>query len=92
MSLSNVYYSFNGRQLGQREQQVLLRIPHDRLLLETDSPDQIPSSLSKYPFIRFNEPLFIRFTYRIISKILDIDIHDITRIIQQNIHRVYRLQ
>ena len=38
----SIYYSFNGRQLDDQVGKLLAVIPKDKLLLETDSPDQMP--------------------------------------------------
>ena len=41
-----IYYSFNGKQLDDQVGKLLAEIPRDNLLIETDSPDQMPTTIS----------------------------------------------
>jgi Tat protein secretion system quality control protein TatD with DNase activity len=45
LSIPGVYFSFAGRTLNHKTLKLIAAVPRDRLLIETDAPDQLPSHL-----------------------------------------------
>lgn len=82
------YFSFNAKQLGTKESQLLKRIPVNRLLIESDSPDQIPNVFRDIG-IEYNEPAFVRYTCFEISKILGISARELALVTRNNNKRIY---
>jgi TatD DNase family protein len=44
-AIPGVYFSFTARSLGPREVRLVRSVPVERILVETDSPDQLPVEL-----------------------------------------------
>lgn len=84
-----IYFSFNGKTLGENACKLLSLMPMDRLLLETDSPDQLPNELRSQGFSH-NQPALVTFVYESIARILDVkDFPAFTEIILNNSRKVY---
>lgn len=83
LDLGNVYFSFNARQLGQRERVLLRSIPLHRLLIESDSPDQLPSFLAELG-LTSNEPSLLPFTCRAIAEALSLSIAEVASATARN--------
>lgn len=67
-NIDNVYFSLNGRAIHSRKEiNVINAIPLNRMLVETDSPSQIPMELKG--LIEFNEPKLLNFSFNAIAKI-----------------------
>lgn len=67
-NFNNVYFSLNGRSVhSSKEISVVNAIPLDRMLMETDSPSQIPLELKG--LIEYNEPKLLNFSFNTIAKL-----------------------
>jgi Tat protein secretion system quality control protein TatD with DNase activity len=67
-NIDNVYFSLNGRAIhSPKEISVINAIPLNRMLLETDSPSQIPMELKGMTL--YNEPKLLNFSFNLIAKI-----------------------
>ena len=71
LKIPNVYFSFSGRALREKQGKLASKIPTDRLLVETDSPDQVPLSLALK--IESNEPSLVRLNLVNLANLLAID-------------------
>ena len=113
LQLPHVYFSFTAigalplldeRHEIRRQKMISLvkRIPHNRLLLETDSPDQIPRALltapsaelassTHVPALSCNEPTVIRFTCYDIANILGMPPSDLAALTTDNAKRAWSL-
>ena len=103
----NIYFSFVAigsecsdlkREVKRQRVVTLLRsIPHDRILIETDSPDQIPESIQKmeneYGELSCNEISMIRFTCDDISRNLTtLSIHAVAELTTANACRAFLVE
>ena len=68
----------------ERLRRVFLDTPLDRLLLETDAPDQLPSALKTTAPPPVNEPANILPLYREAARLRHIDLHDFIHQIWNN--------
>ena len=59
--------SLAGRSLGAKETRLARAVPRDRLLLETDAPDQLPAALR--PRLLHNEPAAIRLSCVLLAQV-----------------------
>lgn len=106
LSLPNAFFSFNGKTLNacpseglggsnprERESQLLQSVPLPRLLLESDSPDQLPEGLRDISpgNLICNEPAFVQYTCKQAARILDIDTKTLALITTSNCHRIFKL-
>ncbi len=67
-NFNNVYFSLNGRSVhSSKEISVVNAIPLNRMLMETDSPSQIPFELKG--LIEYNEPKLLNFSFNTIAKL-----------------------
>ncbi len=83
----------------QKMKATLNKVPLDRLLIETDSPDQLPhdlktkakegDNLNSLCSLECNEPRFIQYTLNDISNHLSKDIKEISEITINNSRRVF---
>lgn len=86
----NIYFSFSGKLLSDRARQVFINVPAKRLLVETDSPDQLPTALrDAYGNEQKNEPAFLTHNLRQIADIREAPVADLAQIVSQNCRRVY---
>jgi TatD DNase family protein len=76
---------------------VFLKVPRDRLLIETDSPDQnLPESLDLYRLAspidgaRINHPSNIVSIYQELAKFLGFSIEDLSRVVEANFCRLFK--
>jgi TatD DNase family protein len=92
------YFSFPGyfaheRKLKQRE--TFRTVPPDRLLIETDAPDQLlPEHLEKLPLSdsggkRLNHPANLRAVYRFLAEFLGKPLDQLTAEVEQNFLRLF---
>lgn len=71
-----VYFSVSGRQLYQKQVALLTQLPCDRVLVETDAPDQLPPTLQASNSnelgggIFYNEPAVARYVLQSIFSLL----------------------
>lgn len=85
------YVSFSGSVTQPRARKVLeavRSVPDDRLLIETDSPDQTPSPAS--PGV--NEPANVRMVANAVAHLRDTDTSTVARITFDNAVRVFRME
>lgn len=71
LKIPNVYFSFSGRALREKQGKLASKIPMDRLLVETDSPDQVPLSLALE--MQSNEPSLVRLNLVNLANLLAVD-------------------
>lgn len=87
-------YFANERKVIQRE--TFKKVPLERLLIETDAPDQLlPDLLNTYPLSDkmsnkpLNHPFNLLNVYRFASELLQIPIDKLCEIVEQNFQRVF---
>lgn len=81
------WISFSARLIDRERHalhQVFCGTPPDRILLETDAPDQLPSSLRNASVVRCNEPANIAELYRQAARFRHMDLDDFTQQIWNN--------
>ena len=81
-SQSNVFFSFTGRSLIPRVRQLIEAVPGDRILLETDSPDQLLPSLKEMH--AFNSPMNVRVACREVALLLGVDASALATLCKEN--------
>ena len=90
VTFENIYFSFNGKVMSNKAKQVIQNVPTDRLLVETDSPDQLPTALrDAYGNEQKNEPVFLKHNIRQIAEIRGASVTDLAEIVSHNCKRVY---
>lgn len=86
---NNIYYSFNGKYLHSNKEMNLVRqVSLDRLLLETDSPDQLPRHF-KDTGVLYNEPSLLQYTCVTIADILKVHPDAVAHATTNNAHRLF---
>ena len=89
LKIPTVYFSFSGRALStNKEGKLMAKIPLDRVLLETDSPDQL--SLSLRNKLECNEPSLVRLNVQILAGIMGIDSNELASTASANAIRIFR--
>lgn len=93
------YFSFPGyfaKETKQAQLESFKEIPIERLLIETDAPDQLPpDSLIRYPLIDsetkrpLNHPLNLIPIYEFLSEYLNIPLEDLCKITEQNFLKLF---
>jgi len=87
----NVYIVLTGivanEDRGKSLQEVVSKMPIERLLLGTDAPYLLPFSMGK-PFPRFNEPQFLPHILSVVAKLYKKSSHEIAYIITQNAKKI----
>ena len=90
-ALPSVYFSLNGRHTtSAKELATIRKIPSDKMLLETDSPDQLPlyfKSLS----LTHNSPRLIRYTVLDIARILKVTPTTVASTTTSNFNILFRI-
>ncbi len=87
-----MYYSFTANGIERnimKFSELVHAVPRDRILLETDSPDQLPRDLIT-PTRTHSEPSLVRLVCERISHVLGMDVRELARITSENAYRVYR--
>jgi len=84
------YISFSGiatYKTAQPIRDAVGRVPHDRLLIETDCPylSPIPKRGQR------NEPAFVTHTAEVVARAAGLDFNDLARITVENTQRVFRI-
>lgn len=93
------YFSFPGYYLlerKERQREVFKQIPLERLLVETDAPDQLlPDALNKHPLAdsstgkAVNHPANLRAVYEGLAKIRGMAIEDMAKQVEENFERLF---
>ncbi len=85
------YLSFNGVATfknAHKAREVLLHVPHDRVIIETDSPYLTPE-----PFRgRRNDPSLVQYVANQIAELWGISVEEVERITLDNGKKVYRIK
>ncbi|HUU28364.1 MAG TPA: TatD family hydrolase [archaeon] len=71
-----------------KSQEIIRRIPQDRLLLETDSPYLAPHPMRG----KRNEPALLTYTAGAVAGIRRVDLEDISRVTNANFERIFNLK
>jgi TatD DNase family protein len=93
MDVRNVYFSISGGgRAGQSAKTLALAsaVPSDRLLLETDSPDQLPAALRGFG-LQYNEPALLRHHCGILAAELGEPPAQLAKRTSDNAARAYQL-
>jgi TatD DNase family protein len=89
LKIPNVYFSFSGRTLSaSKEGNLASRIPMDRILIETDSPDQLPLSLKSK--LQSNEPSLVRLNTGVLASLMAVDPNALAAATVENARRVFQ--
>jgi TatD DNase family protein len=89
----DVYFSISATAVNSDKMKaVAIAIPLEKLLLESDSPDQLPKALLKSDQ-RFshNEPSIMLYTYHTIAEIRKIPVEELIRNVYRNCQRVFAI-
>jgi TatD DNase family protein len=89
LKIPNVYFSFSGKTLSaSKEGNLASRIPMDRILIETDSPDQLPLSLRGK--LQSNEPSLVRLNIGVLASLMAVDPNALAAATLENARRVFQ--
>jgi len=92
------YYSFSGyflREAKGRHREAFKEVPTDRLLIETDAPDQrLPDALNAYPLTDsagepMNHPANLPVVYQGVAKILETPLVALAEQVEDNFERLF---
>ncbi len=93
------YFSFPGYYLHERKErqrEVFRHIPLDRLLVETDAPDQsLPESLNQHPLMdtangkAINHPANLRAVYEGLAQVRGMAVEDLARQVEENFKQLF---
>lgn len=86
-AIPGLFFSVSGRVLHEKCLPLLTQLPLDRLLIETDSPDQVPLPLKQR--FGFNEPSLLRWTLREVANVRQMDVAELAQITADNTKRTY---
>jgi TatD DNase family protein len=86
-AIPTVYFSLTGRALGAKESRLARAVPTSRLLIETDSPDQLHGSLRGR--LACNEPALVRYTCVLLAQVLGVDPNELADTTAANARRVF---
>ena len=89
LKIPSVYFSFSGRALSaNKEGKLASRIPLDRILVETDSPDQLPLFLRNK--LECNEPSLVRLNLGVLASLMKIDANLLASSATANSIRIFK--
>lgn len=93
------YFSLPGffeHECKQRQRETFLRVPSDRLLLETDAPDQcLPDSRNRYPLIHpatgkdLNHPANLPAVYGFAAELFGESVESLAARVEENFQRLF---
>ena len=87
----NVYFSFAGNltyRNARNLHETVLEIPHDRILIETESPFMIPAEFGEK---KRTMPAYLPSTARFLAEMLDIPVEELSRQLWTNSCRIFNL-
>ena len=87
----NVYFSFAGNltyRNAHNLHETVLNIPHDRILIETESPFMVPAEFRER---KRAMPAYLPSTARFLSEMLEIDLEELSKILWTNSCKIFRL-
>ena len=76
---------------GAHLHQLVLDVPPDRLMIETDSPYLTPRTLRPQPKSRRNEPAYLPYVLATLSEALGTPAEEVARATSANARRFFRL-
>ena len=89
LKIPSVYFSFSGRALSAgKEGKLAPRIPLDRILVETDSPDQLPKYLKEK--LEYNEPSLVRLNLGVLAGLMGIDANVLATHASDNSRKIFK--
>jgi TatD DNase family protein len=92
------YFSFPGYYLHERkvkQRETFRQVPPERLLVETDAPDQpLPDELNRHTLLDpqghpINHPANLRAVYEDLAAVLDKPVEELARQVEENFHRIF---
>lgn len=93
------YFSFPGyyaHERKQRQRETFRHVPPDRLLIETDAPDQpLPDSLTTHPLTdpangtSINHPANLRAVYQFVAELIDIPLVELAGQVEVNFNKLF---
>lgn len=82
----------------QRQRETFRHVPADRLLIETDAPDQgLPDARNRFPLTNaadgkpLNHPANLHAVYEFAASLLDQSLNSLGSIVEENFHRLFGL-
>ena len=84
---AGAYISFSTRLLGRDEaklKKVLIETPVERILLETDAPDQLASGLMAKGGRAYNEPMWVADLYHEVAQLKEITVEELKVFVWEN--------
>ncbi len=87
----NVYFSFAGNltyRNARNLHETILNIPHDRILIETESPFMIPA---KYKEKKRTMPAYLPATAKFMAEMLEMNLEDLTAQLWTNSCKIFKL-
>lgn len=89
LKIPNVYFSFSGRAMSAtKEGRLAGKIPLERILVETDSPDQLPVHLRSQ--LQFNEPCLLRLNVEVLASLMTLDPNVLAAATVANARRIFQ--
>lgn len=94
------YFSLPGyfaHERKRRQRETFRRVPADRLLIETDAPDQpLPDARNRFPLLdsdgkSVNHPANVRAVYEFAAELLRQPLEQIARQVESNFHRLFAI-
>eukprot|EP01038_Epipyxis_sp_PR26KG_P009120 gene9120-12301_t len=90
IAIPNIYFSISGRVLDNKKSVDLIKsLPMDRLLIETDSPDQLTNDMRSK--LQFNEPALLVLYCSEIASILDCSANELAAVTSENARRAFHM-
>lgn len=89
LKIPNVYFSFSGRAMSaNKEGRLAGKVPLERILVETDSPDQLPVHLRSQ--LQFNEPCLVRRNVEALAGLMALNANTLAAAAVANTRRIFQ--